>query len=158
MKILGIDPGYERVGIAIVSKEELLYSACFKTEKTLSLSERITLIGAEIGRLIEEYSPELLAIETLFFNKNVKTAMGVAEARGVIIATSAARGLSVREFSPLQIKQAVTGSGRADKRQMINMVPKLIKMDARKRIDDEYDAIAVALTCSASEKFGQKTL
>lgn len=151
MKIISIDPGYERVGIAIIEKEtggkeELLYSDCFKTSAKSPITERFLLIGKEIEKIIKKYNPEALAIETLFFNSNQKTAMAVSEARGIIIYQGLANGLDIFEYTPLQIKIAITGYGRGDKKQVIAMIPHLIKVDKKINYDDEYDAIAVGLT------------
>lgn len=157
MKIISIDPGYERVGIAVIEKlpkqnEVLLYSDCFKTSKEDRLPARIALIGREIKKLIEEYKPERLAIEKLYFTNNQKTAMGVSEARGVIIYEGSLAGLTIHEYTPLEIKVAVTGYGKSDKKQVISMIPRLIKIDKKIAHDDEYDAIAVGITCLAVEK------
>ena len=103
-------------------------------------------MGARVKELIAEYGPEHLAIEKLFFNTNQKTAMHVAEVRGIIMFAAYEAGLVVHEFTPLQIKTAVAGYGRADKQQVIDMTTKLIKIPASKRHDDEYDAIACGLT------------
>jgi crossover junction endodeoxyribonuclease RuvC len=158
MRIIAIDPGYERLGIAIVEKkprekEVLLYSDCFKTDKKLAHSERLGLIGAEIERMIGEFEPESLALETLFFSTNTKTAISVAEARGVILYSAAKHGLPVYEYGPGQIKVAVTGYGKSDKEQIIAMIPRLVRIEKTIKHDDEYDAIAVGLTCFATEKF-----
>ncbi|PCI20460.1 crossover junction endodeoxyribonuclease RuvC [Candidatus Wolfebacteria bacterium] len=164
MKILSIDPGYERVGIAILEKnintpvargqkpEALIYSSCFKTDAALLLTERISLIGNEINRVIKKYSPDALAIETLFFTVNKKTAMGVAEARGVIMYECSQAHLKIFEYTPLQIKIAVTSYGKSTKDQVIMMTKKLITMDESITSDDEIDAIAIGLTCFAHEK------
>lgn len=169
MRILGIDPGFERVGIAILekparsamhsvaggekgNKESLVFSECFKTSAKLEFSERLHLIGVEVKRIIKKYQPEVLSIETLFLNTNQKTVMRVAEARGVIIYEAEIAGLKIFEASPPQIKIATTGSGRADKKQINKMVKILIKVDKSKESDDELDAIAIALTASAHLK------
>ncbi|MDQ3075766.1 MAG: crossover junction endodeoxyribonuclease RuvC [bacterium] len=158
MRILGIDPGFERVGIAILEKnkgdkkEQVLYSDCFKTSAKIPFSERLVLIGQEVKKIIEEYDPEVLSIETLFINTNQKTAMHVAEARGVIIYLAAASKLSVFEASPSQIKMATTGYGSASKEQMMKMVKILVDIDKSKKSDDELDAIAIALTAFAHIK------
>ena len=157
MKILAIDPGYERLGVTVMEKkdkekETLLFSECFFTEAKLPHSSRLALVGAEILRVIEIYKPEALAIETLFFSKNVKTALKVAEARGVILHVAVSAGLSVLELSPAQIKIAVTGHGRSDKKQMISMIPRLIKINKTIEYDDEYDAIAAGITFFAHKK------
>ena len=158
MKVLAIDPGVERVGIAVVekiggAKETLIYSDCFKTSSKLPHPERLTLIGTEIARIIKEYKPQALAIEKLYFETNVTTAMAVSEARGVILYEAARCGMPIFEYTPLEIKVAVTGYGKSDKKAVMYMVPKLIKLPDQKMIDDEMDAIAIALTCFAHEKF-----
>lgn len=158
MKILGIDPGFERVGIAILEKnktdkkESVLFSECFKTSSKLDFSKRISLIGVKIKKVIKEYKPEILSIETLFLNTNQKTVMRVAEVRGVIIYEAAQKGLKIFEASPPQIKIAITGYGRANKKQVMKMVKILVKIDSLKKSDDELDAIAIALTAFACIK------
>lgn len=148
--LLAIDPGFERLGIAVLRKdigsEELLYSQCFKTSRGLTHPERLCLIGEEVEKMIKKYSPDSLAIEKLFFNTNQKTAVGVAEARGVIIYMASKWSLKVFEYTPLQVKVAITGYGRSEKRQMMTMVSKLLKIPIGKKSDDEFDAIAVGLT------------
>lgn len=158
MRIIAIDPGYERLGIAILerevrNKEILVYSDCFKTDKKLEHFERLGLIGNEIEKVILKYKPEVLCLETLFFSVNQKTAITVAEARGVILFQAAKHNLKVHEYGPGQIKVAVTGYGKSDKRAVNSMVDKLVKIDKTIAHDDEYDAIAVGLTCFATEKF-----
>ena len=158
MRILGIDPGFERMGVAIVEKEKggkekLIFSECFKTSKSLAFADRLLLIGEELERVTKKYKPELLGIETLFIETNQKTAMRVSEARGVMLYIAQKNGLKICEYSPLQIKVAVTGYGKADKRAVMTMVPKLLEVKSdHAMIDDELDAIAVALTAIAHEK------
>lgn len=157
MRILGIDPGYERVGIAVIEKEEnskeiLLYSNCFKTKKELVFNERLFLIGNEINKIIQQFKPNILAIESLFFNTNQKTALLVSEARGTIIYEAKKNNLNVYEYTPLQIKNATVGYGRASKNQVDTMVRQLISIPKTIEQDDEIDAIAIALTCLASYK------
>jgi len=159
MIILGIDPGYERLGIAVIEKpqknsshskkETLLYSDCFKTSAKLEFKERLLILGQEINRIIVLYKPEHLAIENLFFQNNQKTAMNVAEVRGAILYIALSNNLLVKEFTPLQIKSAVAGHGQADKKQVADMIHKLMTIEKEIKHDDEYDAIAVALTASA---------
>jgi len=156
-RILSIDPGFERVGIAVIEKtflkkDVLLYSNCFKTTPKIPLNERIRNIGDEIEKVIKDYKPETLAIEKLYFTTNQKTVMGVAEARGVIIYVATKNNLSVYEYTPPQIKVAVTGYGKASKQMVMSMVPKLINVDTNINSDDELDAIAIGLTCLACEK------
>lgn len=154
MKILGIDPGFERVGVAVVEKKDgkdfLEYSTCVKTAATSPFNERLNTIGKEIKEIIKKHKPDVLAIETLLFNNNQKTAMKVSEARGVVIYEATREGLEMCEYTPLQIKIAVTGYGRSDKKQVDMMVKQLINIEKPVKYDDEMDAIAVAITCSAS--------
>ncbi|MCU0660135.1 MAG: crossover junction endodeoxyribonuclease RuvC [Candidatus Pacebacteria bacterium] len=158
MKIIAIDPGYERLGIAIVEKngtgkEHVIYSDCFKTSAKLPHPERLALVGAEVTRIIREYAPERLATETLFFmEKNRKTAIAVAEARGVILYSAAQVGLPIFEYTPIQIKVAVTGAGGADKQQVMRMTEKLAILDKKVHSDDEMDAIAIAITSLAIDR------
>ena len=159
MRILGIDPGYERLGVAILEKnkngdkEKVLFSECFKTSAKLEFSERLNLIGEEVRTIIKKFKPEVLSIETLFLNTNHKTVMRVAEARGVVIYEASRAGLKIFEASPPQIKIATTGYGKSDKAQIIKMVKMLVKMDNSKTSDDELDAIAIALTAFAHIRF-----
>ncbi len=166
MKILSIDPGYERLGIAILEKkprehslenekEVLVFSKCFKTSAKISHAERLSLIKNEVEEIIKKYKPKQLAIETLFFSSNQKTAFLVAEARGVVISVSKSLGLDVFEYGPGQIKLAITGYGKSDKNAIIRMIPLLISIENKKvkiKYDDEYDAIAVGITHFAINK------
>jgi crossover junction endodeoxyribonuclease RuvC len=156
MKIIAIDPGYERLGIAILEKgtgkESLVFSECFITSTKEKHENRLKLIGLEIERIIKKYQPEAMGIETLFFKTNAKTAMKVSEARGIMLYEAAKNNLKVLEFTPLQIKVAVTGYGKSDKDQVTEMVKRLIKITEPIKYDDEYDAIAVGLTFFASHK------
>jgi crossover junction endodeoxyribonuclease RuvC len=156
-RIIGIDPGYDRLGIAIVDKpakgkETVIYSDCFKTGAKDSIYDRFGAIGREIGRVVDEYKPETMAIETLFITKNQKTAMRVSEARGVIIYEAIRNNIPVCEYTPMQIKVAVTSDGNSDKERIIKMVKLLVSLPDKKTTDDEYDAIAVALTHCAYVK------
>ncbi len=158
MIILGIDPGYDRLGVAILEnqgdKNVLLNSLCLQTDKSLSLSERIFALGQQIEELIKKWRPERLAIEKLFFTTNQKTAMGVSEARGAIIYVAKSSGLAIYEYTPLQIKIAIVGYGKATKDQVAYMLGILLKINKKdeSQLDDESDAVAVALTCAVSEK------
>ena len=153
MKILGIDPGYDRVGIAIIEGATLVHSECFSTSPKDDFHKRLKEIGQKLNEIIKEFSPEVMAIESLFITKNQKTAMKVAEARGVIAYEASLKGIKIYEYSPPQIKVAVTGHGGSDKSQIIKMIPLLLKSEKKNikkdALDDEYDAIAVALTCQA---------
>lgn len=151
MRVISIDPGYERLGIAIIEKnknekEVLLFSECFKTSAKLPHHERLALIGDRIKEVIKKWKPEQLATEKLFFAGNQKTALLVAEARGVILYTGSSLGLEIFEYRPNEIKIAITGYGSAQKKQMMDMTRKLIKIDSKTNSDDELDAIAIGLT------------
>jgi len=151
MILLSIDPGFERLGLAIIEKEgrgkeTLLYSECFKTSAKLPHQERLRLIGSKIDDLIKEYKPTELATEKLFLTSNQKTVIPVAEARGVILYIAGKHNMKVSEYSPPEIKVAVTGYGRSDKTQIMAMVPRLIVVTKQIKSDDEFDAIAIGLT------------
>lgn len=164
MRLLALDPGYERLGIAVLDKpapgkdargvkESLAYSDCFQTSKDLPHFERLGMIGAEIVRIIEEFKPQAVCLEGLFFSKNQTTTIKVAEVRGVILYLAAKTGIPVYEYNPMEIKVAVTGYGKSDKPAVIAMTERLIKIEKKIKHDDEYDAIAVGLTCFAVERF-----
>ncbi|MFZ2303739.1 MAG: crossover junction endodeoxyribonuclease RuvC [Minisyncoccia bacterium] len=149
MRIIAVDPGYERIGIAVLEKdkkETLLFSECFKTKADLQFVDRLKLLGQKVAQIIEGYHPEELAIENLFIETNQKTAMRVAEARGAILYQARILGLEVYEYTPLQIKVAVTGYGKATKTQVMTMVKKLVSGAEAIKQDDEMDAIAIGLT------------
>lgn len=150
--VIGIDPGYGRLGIAVIKKEKnkqevLIYSCCVETCPKKEHSERLFYISNAVDDCIKKHKPDLLAVESIFFNTNKKTVLKVAEARGVIISRAAFFGVEVHEFSPLQVKLAITGYGRSSKNQIINTLPRIIKIEKEIKHDDEYDAIAVGLTC-----------
>ena len=155
-RILGVDPGYGRVGIAIIEKtnlgEKLVYSECFETSDKIPHPERLSQISLQIEDICNKFKPNKMAIETLLFSKNVKTAIKVAEARGVILAVVAKRKINIFEFNPNTVKLAVTGYGKSDKKQIVNMIEKLLDIRHKIKHDDEYDAIALALTCSATRE------
>lgn len=153
-RIIGIDPGYDRLGIAVIeksakNKEVVLYSDCLQTSSKDTIYERFGKVGAEVARVINLYKPDALAIETLFITKNQKTAMRVAEARGVILSEAIKQNVPIFEYTPMQIKMAVTSDGKSDKSRVIKMIDILVALPDKRMIDDEYDAIAVALTHSA---------
>lgn len=153
MRVLAIDPGYDRLGVAIMehqdNKEFLIFSDCIETNKEAGLPDRLHTLGKSVRKLLSKYKPDCVAIETLFFNKNIKTAIGVAQARGIIIYLARCAGCVVYEFGPQEIKVAVTGYGKSDKSAVIDMVKRLVKDVPEKALDDEYDAIAVGITCLA---------
>jgi crossover junction endodeoxyribonuclease RuvC len=155
MRVLAFDPGYERLGIAVVEKnkkEELIYSECFRTSASLSFPERLAALGKKAEALIEQFKPDAVALEEVYFEKNAKTAMQVAEVRGMLTYIAASRGLVLHQYTPLEVKVAVTGYGKSDKKAVAAMVPRLVSLPQKKRLDDELDAIAIGLTCLASAR------
>ncbi len=158
MKIIAIDPGYDRVGVAILektpgNKESLVFSTCITTKKTDAFYIRMQKVTKELGKILETYQPELLVIEQLYFAKNTKTALQVAEAKGIIVGTCIIAGIPIVEMHPNHVKIAITGYGAAKKEDILFMLPKLIVLDDVKRLDDELDAIAVGITYFARERF-----
>lgn len=150
MKVLGIDPGYGRCGVAVVEKhgserETLLYSDCIETPAKSEFNERLKTVAQECERLIREHMPDYVALEKLYFSNNQKTAMRVAEVRGALIQAASSYGVAVAEYTPGQVKSAAAGFGGADKKAVATMLHALIKIDKAIRHDDEYDAIAIAI-------------
>ena len=158
MRVLSIDPGYERIGFAVLekeggsSREKVLYSDCFKTSATQPFSVRLKLIGDEMKQIIDAHMPVACAIEKLFFNTNQKTAMLVSEVRGMLLFVAETNNLSIHEYTPPQIKNAITGDGHCSKKQIISMIPKLVSIKKDIQYDDEYDAIAIGITFLARER------
>ncbi len=151
MRVLAIDPGYERLGIAIMEKvggkDTLVHSECFQTPKTDEHSQRLCSIMVRLEELISEHEPDTCAIETLFFAKNQTTALKVAEVRGIVLALCKKAGMDIHEFSPAAIKIGVTGYGKSDKAAVTKMIPLLVRIDKKIKHDDEFDAIAIGITC-----------
>ena len=149
MIILGIDPGTAITGFSILQREQrsitLLDYGCIRTASGVPHYERLNEIAADIETLIKKYRPTTCAIEKLFFSKNVKTAMNVAEVRGVLIHLAAKEGLTIHEYTPNEVKSNVTGDGKADKLQVQKMVKTILSLKEIPRPDDAADAIAIAL-------------
>jgi crossover junction endodeoxyribonuclease RuvC len=150
MIVLGIDPGTAITGYGLVREESngqavaLAYGA-ITTPSDLPLPDRLKLLQHDLAVVIEQYQPDQSAVEQLFFNKNVRTALAVGHARGVILLTLAQANLPIYEYTPLAVKQAVTGSGRADKRQVQQMVTLLLSLSKIPKPDDVADALAIAI-------------
>jgi crossover junction endodeoxyribonuclease RuvC len=148
MRVLGIDPGYDRLGLAVLegdpSRPSVVWSDCVTPPKG-DASFRLAEVYAAVSSAILQYHPEKISIETLFFSTNKKTALSVAEARGAILAAAGAHTTRVSQYSPAQVKLAVTGHGSADKSAIARMIPHLVSLPERSRLDDELDAIAVAI-------------
>jgi crossover junction endodeoxyribonuclease RuvC len=156
MRVIAFDPGFERLGIAVVEKnkkEELLYSTCIHTSAKLPFEKRLHELGDTAEKLIKKFKPKAVALEKVYFEKNAKTAMGVAAVVGMLSYIASRNGLPLLEYTPLQVKVAVTGYGRSDKAAVALMVSRLLVLPARKRLDDELDAIAIGLTSLASSRY-----
>ncbi|MCQ1538824.1 crossover junction endodeoxyribonuclease RuvC [Methanocalculus taiwanensis] len=150
MIVIGIDPGIARVGYGVIEKQErLIRPLCYGCIETSShertTSHRLHEIYTRIQVLFAEHSPDEIAVEELFFTKNVTSAIRVAEVRGVILLAAEERGVEVVEYTPNQIKLAVSGSGRAKKEQVQDMVRRLLKLEEIPRPDDAADGLAIAL-------------
>ncbi len=149
-KIIAIDPGYDRCGVAIISeisnKPTVLFSTCITSNKADEQYLRLTSIFKQLEDLVSEYKPTHLAIETLFFSVNKTTALKVSEARGAILTLAGLHNLSLVELSPQAIKIAMTGSGNAKKEQVQKMVSLTVSLPKTQRLDDEVDAIAIGVT------------
>jgi crossover junction endodeoxyribonuclease RuvC len=149
MRIIGIDPGYARMGWGVIEKKgsvltPVAYGA-ISTDKSMSMPDRLKTLYNGLMEVIEEYRPEEASIEELYFNSNAKTVIYVGEARGVAVLACANSGVSIYEYTPLQIKTSITGNGRADKKQVQMMVSKLIRLETVPELDDTADAIAAAI-------------
>lgn len=159
-RILGIDPGFGRIGFGVIEGARNEWKAiaygCIETSAQASFPDRLKSLHTELKKIIATYHPDRAAVEELFFYKNVKTAIDVGQARGAILLTLAQAGLLIDEFTPLQIKQALTSYGRAEKGQVQTMVQLLLGVKDKKLQDDAADALAVALTAGVSlRSFGQ---
>lgn len=156
MRILGIDPGFGRLGIGVVDvvegKEILVHSECFETSPKDSFHVRLKLIGEKISDICKKWKPDSSGVESLFFEKNQKTAMSVAEARGVIVYELLRNDISVYDYTPLQVKIALTGFGKAEKSQVAFMVTKILGIENNNKLDDELDALALAITHSSCSR------
>ena len=150
MKILGIDPGYQRMGWAIIetikNQNVPLAFGCQETEKNMATETRLLQIFNYLMRVIKKYKPQQMAIEELFFAVNAKTAMGVSQARGVIMLAAAQCKIPVTAYAPLVVKQTICGSGTAEKSQVQKMIMRLFNLKQIPKPDDAADALAIALT------------
>lgn len=159
--ILGLDPGTATTGYGVIavrgSDITTLAYGCILTAKELPLAERLHQIATRLNQLLDEFQPTSVAVEELYFFNNVKTAISVAQARGAMLATVAARGIAVIGYTPLQVKQAITGYGAADKPQMQKMIKMILGLPEIPKPDDVADALAIAVTHSNSSKFNLQT-
>lgn len=156
MKILGVDPGTARMGWGVIDQEIMIDYGCLETKANQPEEKRLQLLFDQLIKLIKKYRPEAMAVEKLFFFKNLTTVMPVAQSRGIVLLAAAQNQLPVFSYTPLQIKQAVTGYGRADKNQVQQMTKSILKLKSIPKPDDAADALAVALTHQFSYKFKSK--
>lgn len=153
-KVLGIDPGYERLGIGIIEKdstgkERLVFSTCIRTKKG-EFSDRLLEIADQFEKILEKHKPNAVALETLFLTKNHKTVMHVAEVRGLLLYLARKSGSQIFEYSPTQVKSSLTGNGQATKIDVKKMLKLILPTDNLDKLDDELDAVAIALTALAN--------
>lgn len=149
MVILGIDPGYAIVGFGVLQSEggsqSLLACGAINTPAGLALPKRLLQIADDLDELIRRFNPDAMAVERLYFGNNVTTGIGVAQARGVILITAERQGIPIYEYDPSQVKMAVVGYGKAEKRQVMDMTKRLLHLKAVPKPDDAADAVAIAL-------------
>ncbi len=149
MVILGIDPGYAIVGFGVLEKNRgeprLVACGAINTPAGLALPKRLLQISQDMTALIAQFSPDVMAVEKLYFGNNVTTGIGVAQARGVLLAEAARAGIPIYEYDPSQVKLAVTGYGKAEKHQVMDMTKRILKLAAVPKPDDAADAVAIAL-------------
>ncbi len=162
MIILGIDPGYSRIGWGVIeshhgNSEAIAYD-CISTPINESGERRLFILREKLVKIIDRYHPDQVAVEKLFFATNAKTAIAVGQARGVILVTIAEQKIPLADYTPLQIKQTVTGSGKADKKQVSRMVTTLLHLTQVPNLDDTSDALAIALTHAAMYKMKARIL
>ncbi|OGE84474.1 MAG: crossover junction endodeoxyribonuclease RuvC [Candidatus Doudnabacteria bacterium RIFCSPHIGHO2_01_FULL_49_9] len=155
MTILGIDPGTATTGYGIIASKQGKFRAieygCLKTSKSLSLPERLEEIYKDLSSLIRKYKPDQIAVESVYFYNNVKTAIAVAEARGVVLLCARQNKIPIREFTPLEVKSNLTNYGKAEKKQVQYMVKTLLNLPSVPKPDDAADALALAI-CGANNK------
>lgn len=157
MIVLGIDPGYARVGYGIIEYSKNQYKVIeygsITTEAGVPIPKRLLKLQDELKEITKKYNIDAASVEELFFNTNTKTAINVAQARGVIVTALESSNIPVFEYTPLQIKQALVGYGRADKEQIKRMVKEYLKLEKMPRLDDTTDALAIAICHCHSFKF-----
>ncbi len=153
MIILGIDPGFGRLGYAAIEGEKnnarVLECECFETSSKIPHEKRIILVADKVKSLIKELRPEIIAIEKVFFSKNQKTAMQIAEIRGILLYLAASNNIPVKEFTPLEVKFSLCGYGKADKNQVRKMLKMILNLQFLPKSDDASDALAICLVCSS---------
>jgi len=160
MRILGIDPGFAITGYSIIdyigNRFVLVDSGAITTKAGQSFPLRLSKLYTDLNIIIDQYQPDAISVEELFFNNNVKTAINVAQARGIVLVAGCQKNIPTFEYTPLQVKQAVVGYGRADKIQVQKMVKTILKVEKLPKLDDITDSMAIAICHAHSAKFSQK--
>ena len=162
MRIIGIDPGYAITGYAVLDYTgnhfELVKSGAIETKAGVPLPKRLLKIYDDMQFLVNEYKPDAISIEELFFNRNTTTAIGVAQGRGAVLIIAAKNNIPIYEYTPLQVKQGVVGYGRADKKQVQMMVKTILNLESVPKLDDTTDAIAIAICHAHSYRFAKEIM
>jgi len=162
MVIIGIDPGFAITGFGIVkyigNKFSVIDYGVIKTQAHTKLSDRLLKLCNELEMIIEKYNPDIFSVEELFFSNNAKTAINVGHSRGVVLLTASKYGREVYEYTPLQVKQSVVGYGRAEKKQVQQMVKIILNLESIPKPDDAADALAIAICHAHSSKIGKNIL
>jgi crossover junction endodeoxyribonuclease RuvC len=160
--VLGVDPGTAITGYGLIREKtrgqyETVHYGCIRTDAKLEMASRLQIIYNELNDLIDQFFPDTVAVEELFFNTNARTAIAVGQARGTILLAAANKNLIIKEYTPLQVKQAVVGYGRADKSQIQYMVKTMLGLKEIPKPDDAADALAIALCCLQSSAWEKQT-
>jgi len=157
MKILGLDPGLAHTGYAVIKKEnneiEVIDYGCIETKAGKKIEKRLSNIFKELNKIINKYNPDKMAAENLYFCKNVTSAFKVGQAKGIINLAAAKKDIAIFEYTPLQIKQAITGYGKAGKRQVQKMLKNILKLNKLPQPDHASDALAVAYCCASTKEY-----
>lgn len=160
MRILGIDPGFAITGYSVIDYEgnkfKLITSGAIETKAGVSFPLRLSKIFDDMQMLVNEYKPDAISVEELFFNNNIKTGINVAQARGIVLLVGCKAGIPTYEYTPLQVKQAVVGYGRAEKKQVQKMVQSILRVEKVPKLDDITDSMAIAICHAHSARFSEK--
>ena len=160
MRILGIDPGFAIAGYSIIdyigNKFKLIDSGAILTKAHTSFQLRLTILYDELDIIVKKYKPDAMSVEELFFNQNIKTGINVAQARGIVLVVGCKNNIPTYEYTPLQVKQAVVGYGRAEKKQVQQMVKAILNVQEIPKLDDITDSMAIAICHAHSAKFAEK--
>lgn len=159
MIILGVDPGYAITGYGVIeyigNHFKLLDCGAIETKAGVPMPKRLLKIYDDMSILVDKYKPDAMAIEELFYHSNAKTVIGVAQGRGNVLTVAAKKGIDIYEYTPLQVKQAVVGYGRADKKQVQTMVKALMNLQSIPKLDDTTDAMAIAICHAHSHRYAE---